>query len=121
MANMLATKNNIGQLCCKCKGGCNDRRCACFKGNQGCNQDCQCSNCRNPLNGLDVGNLPICTMQNIKEYTSLTPTQLDKEYLLPCECEQVSLKNLIEEYECSNCGEIYWYSFCWHGVIASTI
>ena len=110
-------KNTVSNTGCKCKGGCDNRRCACYKNNHGCSEDCQCSNCHNPLNGFDVKTFPICVTQNIKKYTALAKAELDEEYLLPCECEQVPLKKLMREYTCSKCNEVYWYSFCWNQVV----
>lgn len=101
---------------CKCKSGCTSRRCVCFKNSEPCDGSCGCTHCKNPLNGVDIENLTDCAIQNINKYTALTPKQLAKTYELPCGDESVSLKRLLDGYECEGCGEDYWYSFCWDSV-----
>ena len=101
---------------CKCKTGCKGRRCACLKEGEPCDESCSCTNCQNPLNGLDVENFSACALQNIYKYKELTPEELEEKFELPCECESVPLKKLIGNYSCRGCGEEYWYSFCWEDV-----
>jgi len=105
------------KITCNCKSGCTNRRCACLKNNQPCNDECRCKDCKNPLNGFDVEKLSICTIQNIHQVKKLSKLQLKKQYDLPCGCEKVTLENLINIYTCSKCGEDYWYSFCWNDVV----
>ena len=57
---------------CKCKTGCRNRRCICFRNNEPCDENCGCADCNNPLNGVDRENLSICALQNIEEYTELS-------------------------------------------------
>ncbi len=102
---------------CKCKTGCQSRRCVCLKNNEACDENCGCQNCQNPLNGIDVDNLSVCTLQNIDIYKQLSEAQLDEKYNLPCECEKVPLRKLLTDYTCAKCGEVYWYSFCWNEVV----
>jgi hypothetical protein len=101
---------------CSCKAGCQDRRCVCLKNNEPCGEECGCTNCRNPLNGVDIDNLSTCAIQNIEAFKSLSAKDLAKAYKLPCEHESVPLQQLLKEYECQECGEAYWYSFCWRSV-----
>jgi len=101
---------------CKCKSGCVNRRCACLKNNEPCDEKCKCINCQNPLNGVDLDNLSICAIQNIDIYKGLSEKELDEKYELPCGCEEVSLRNLLYDYSCQKCDEVYWYSFCWGDV-----
>lgn len=96
---------------CKCKTNCTTNRCNCLKNDQGCTKECSCIDCYNPLNGQDTEHLTLCAIQNIGIVKDLTDKQLNKQILLPCECESISLKSLLEEYECSKCHEIYWFSF----------
>ena len=102
---------------CQCKTGCRTGRCVCYKNNEPCDDKCGCKGCYNPLNGVDIDNFSICTLQNIEEYSELSEEELDEQYELPCGCEQVSLKRLMVDYSCSKCGELYWYSFCWDEVV----
>ncbi|QTA81976.1 CRC domain-containing protein [Desulfonema limicola] len=102
---------------CKCKSGCKTRRCACLKNNEPCDDKCKCTDCKNPLNGVDVENMTVCAIQNIDEYKELTEEDLNEEYELPCECESVPLKKVINGYTCSKCGDYSWYSFCWDEVV----
>ena len=102
---------------CKCKTGCNSRRCACLRNNEPCDESCRCSNCVNPLNGVDIEGLSICAIQHIEAHKNLSDEQLEEKFALPCGCEEVPLKNLLGDYSCSECDEVYWYSFCWNDVV----
>jgi hypothetical protein len=103
---------------CNCKGDCQNRRCVCLKNNEPCGPDCRCGgSCMNPLNGVAVDEMTNCAIQNIHYFKALTKEELDREHELPCECESVPLKLLIDEYACSKCGETYWFSFCWNQVV----
>jgi len=102
---------------CKCKTGCVTRRCNCLRNNEPCDESCGCSNCENPLNGVDVEKLTVCTIQNINKYKNIAPEVLEKKFELPCGCEKVPLKDLMSDYSCSKCDEIYWYSFCWDEIV----
>ena len=102
---------------CKCKSGCSTRRCVCLRNNEMCDESCECANCENPLNGMNVEALSVCTIQNIDDYKDLSSDELEVKYELLCGCEQVPLKNLLDYYNCSECGEAYWYSFCWGEVV----
>lgn len=102
---------------CNCKSGCTNRRCACLKANEPCDENCDCIDCKNPLNDINVENLSVCTIQNIDRYQSLSEKELEKEYELPCGCEKIPLKKLLGNYECAECGELYWFSFCWDTVV----
>ena len=101
---------------CQCKKGCTNRRCACLKYNEPCDDGCGCIGCQNPINGIDVENLTVCTLQNIETYKALTAEDLDKEYELPCCDQHVPLRKLLDEFDCEECKETYWYSFCWNDV-----
>ena len=102
---------------CKCKTGCSTRRCVCLRNNEPCDESCGCSDCENPLIGVNVEALSICTIQNIAKYKDLEPDELEEKYELPCGCEKAPLKDLLGDYSCSKCGEVYWYSFCWDEVV----
>ncbi len=102
---------------CKCKGKCENNRCKCKKNRQPCSEDCKCEGCKNPYNGVDVDNLHICTLDAIEQYKKLTPEVLNKKYELPCECEKVALKDLLDDYSCSKCEEVYYFSFCWVDIV----
>jgi hypothetical protein len=101
---------------CKCKSGCTNRRCACLKNSEPCDETCACSHCRNPLNDVDVEALSICAIRNIDQYKALSEEELAQEYELPCGCEMVPLKQLLRSYACQECGGTYWFSFCWHDI-----
>ncbi len=58
-----------------------------------------------------------CTLSNLKRYKTLSPEDLSKLYELPCSCEKVTLEDLLSNYECEECGEVYFYSFCWEDVV----
>ncbi len=106
------------QYQCKCSSGCQNRRCVCLKNNEPCDENCSCANCRNPLNGVDVDKLSVCAIQNIKAYQALSDKDLAALHELPCGHESVPLKDLLQDYECQECGgEVYWYSFCWDSVV----
>ena len=106
---------------CKCKSGCRNRHCVCLRSNEPCDEKCLCRDCHNPLNGVDVEQLSICTLQNIESYNELSEEELEERYELPCGCEKVPLKELVGDYSCSRCGEGYWYSFCWDEVVQDSL
>ena len=105
------------EVTCKCKGKCDSRRCNCLKSLEPCGDSCGCTNCENPLNGVDVDILSVCTKMNILDYKDLTEEELNAKQELPCGCEEVAVKQLLDVYKCSQCGEPYWYSFCWDEVV----
>lgn len=98
---------------CNCKKGCQDRRCKCKRYNEPCDETCGCIDCKDPYNGLPVGDLSLCALENIEEYLELTEEELKEELDLPCNCERATLEDLIYEYKCTKCATLYWYSFCW--------
>ena len=102
---------------CNCTTGCDTYRCSCLKHNEPCDEECGCVDCRNPLNGVDVAHLTVCALQNIAVVRDLSDQDLETRYELPCEHAMVPLKDLLDEYSCPECGEIYWYSFCWGDVV----
>ena len=102
---------------CQCKGGCKNRRCNCLKNGQGCVPECKCVSCANPLNGVDVENYSACAIQNIGIVKSLSEEELNEMYDLPCDEQQASLRELLDDFTCDKCGEAYWYSFCWRDVV----
>jgi hypothetical protein len=102
---------------CNCKTGCRNRHCVCLKNNEPCDDGCTCTDCHNPLNGVDVDALSVCAIQNIEEFRALSEEELAEEYELPCGCERVPLRQLLDDYTCQGCGEVYWYSFCWQSVV----
>jgi hypothetical protein len=64
-----------------------------------------------------LAGLSDCAIQNIEYYKALTPQDLEETHTLPCEDKSVPLKDLLNGYECQQCGETYWYSFCWEEVV----
>lgn len=101
-----------GPMSCRCRSGCRTKRCACVTSRQPCLEGCCCSNCRNPFNGLDVTKISICAIENIEQYKALCETELNAVMELPCGCELVALRKLLDRYSCNECDELYWYSFC---------
>ena len=53
----------------------------------------------------------------LEAHKNLSDEQLEEKFALPCGCEEVPLKNLLGDYSCSECDEVYWYSFCWNDVV----
>ena len=39
---------------CKCKTGCKNRRCICARNDEPCGDECECVDCRNPLNPEEI-------------------------------------------------------------------
>ena len=109
-----------GPLACRCKNGCHTKRCTCLKNGQPCQNDCQCSNCNNPLNGIDVARMSTCAIENVQQYKALSRADLAVMMDLPCGCEQAPLQKLINLYRCSKCDEPYWYSFCLGEVVQNS-
>jgi hypothetical protein len=102
---------------CNCTTGCTNRRCTCLKNNEPCGEQCGCVDCQNPLNNVDVENLTVCAIQNIREYKALTENDLEAMLELPCGDGSASLRKLLRGYDCPGCGEEYWFSFCWNDVV----
>jgi len=102
---------------CNCTTGCDTYRCTCLKNNEPCDENCGCVDCRNPLNDVDVENLTVCAIQNIDIVKNLTDQDLERRWELPCGDQSVPLRDLLGKYHCQECGEYYWYSFCWEMVV----
>jgi hypothetical protein len=102
----------IKNYVCNCKSGCKSSRCSCYKNLESCDEKCGCVDCKNPLNGVDIGRYSNCALQNIDTVKDLSQEELNREYKLPCDCEKVRLEYLLNKYECKKCGEVYWFSFC---------
>ena len=102
---------------CRCRTGCESRRCACLKGKRACGEACTCVGCRNPLRGVEVAKLSDCAIQNIKALKALTQDELTSTLELPCEHARIELGDLLGEHECRKCKADYWYSFCWGDVV----
>jgi len=66
---------------------------------------------------ISTDDLTECALGHIKKIRTLTKKQREKLYELPCGCEEVPLKDLLSDYECSECEETYFYSFCWKNVV----
>lgn len=69
---------------------------------------------------IDINNidkLTDCARDHIEKISLLTSGSLCRKYELPCGCESVPLKDLIYGCECSECGELYFYSFCQKSVV----
>jgi carboxyl-terminal PDZ ligand of neuronal nitric oxide synthase protein len=98
---------------CQCKGHCDSRRCKCLKSGQPCGDGCKCSDCQNPLNGMDVTKMSDCAIGNAESVRSLTAEELESLIPLPCGHDPVPMKHLIGGFDCAGCkGETYFYSFC---------
>ena len=97
---------------CNCKTGCQTYRCKCLKNQEPCDESCGCTDCQNPLNGVDVKSLSACAIDNIEAYKDLTAEELETPYDLLCGHERVPLKELLNTHRCGECGGAFWYSFC---------
>ena len=114
---MTTSAETYFQTSCRCRSGCQNNRCACVKNRQPCTDNCRCSNCKNPFNGEDVSKMSACALDNIYKYKALEDTELNASMELPCGCESVPLRKLLDQYHCNECDEEYWYSFCWDQVV----
>ena len=102
---------------CRCRTGCRNRRCECFKAGQACGEHCGCTDCANPFNQLSNLTLGACARAHAAEIADLSPEELQSLEELPCGCGTAPLKALLDSYECPGCGESFWYSFCWGDVV----
>jgi hypothetical protein len=64
-----------------------------------------------------IDQLTDCAKRHKKKIASLTKAALKKKYKLPCGCESAALEDLLCNYNCQECGETYFYSFCWKDVV----
>jgi hypothetical protein len=79
---------------------------------------CSCVNCKNPFNTIqDADQLSDCARDHITTVALLSEKKLNQKYELPCGCEHATLKELLEDYRCPECDEVYYYSFCMNDVM----
>jgi hypothetical protein len=109
---MSIPEQETGQRC-SCRGGCTNRRCRCLREGKPCTSACACTDCANPLNGVDVESLSDCAIQNISKFRALNEDALARLVPLPCGDRSVPLSQLLKGYDCPDCSETYWFSFCW--------
>lgn len=108
------------RLSCRCTTRCHTKRCACVRNRQPCLESCRCSNCNNPFHGLDVTTMSTCALDNVEHSKDLSEAALDAMMELSCGHELVPLRRLLAEYRCTECDDLYWYSFCSHDVVQDT-
>lgn len=65
---------------------------------------------------IEITELTDCARYHVKKLKSLSEKELKQKHELPCGCEKAALEDLIYGYECSECGILYFYSFCWQDV-----
>ena len=102
---------------CKSREACRNKRCACVKNGEPCDENCGCTKCYNPLNGVNTENMNDCAIQNIEKYKALTAKDIAGLHELPCKHQTVTLEQLLNKFDCQKCGETYWYSFCWADIV----
>lgn len=54
-------------------------------------------------------NLSLCARKNLRKLKALTTEALSTSHELPCGCQEVKLKDLLNDYDCEKCGETYFY------------
>lgn len=113
---MSIQRNLDGYPSCRCRSGCRTKTCACLRYRQPCLQGCPCSNCTNPLTGLDLTKISTCAIENVEQHKVLAAADLDAMEL-PCACELAALHKLLDGYSCTECDKIYRYSFCLEQVV----
>lgn len=64
-----------------------------------------------------IDTLTDCAKTHYWHYDKLTDTQKNQLLELPCECENITLSELITAYECTNCDITYYYSFCMEEIV----
>jgi len=106
-------------LACRCRSGCGNRRCLCYRAGQACGDACRCVGCSNPFKHLKGSELGACAREHVQWILQLTENVKREVLELPCGCGEALLGDLIEEYTCPECEESYWYSFCWDEVAQS--
>lgn len=103
---------------CQCSSSCQTKRCPCVKSGHVCNEQCQCQNCKNPFNQREyLEQFNHCARAHLKIVSELSDVRLKKQYKLPCGCGRASLQDLLGEYGCHGCDEVYYYSFCLNEVV----
>jgi hypothetical protein len=111
---------------CTCDAGqCTTKGCLCSRERLWCNTRCKCQGsilcCTNPINQQ----LTLCAKQSILSPSNSPISanipfscELEQVVRLPCRCSSVQLRQIISQYECSECGQQYYYSFCFRSVVS---
>lgn len=97
---------------CRCRSGCESRRCACLKATRACGEGCRCEGCRNPLEGLEVDTLSACAIAHAARVKQLSAGELAQRVELPCG-HAAAMGDVLGLHECEECETACWYSFCW--------
>lgn len=58
-----------------------------------------------------------CAVSNKRKWSYAPQSKMRRKYELSCGCESVALSELLSDYECQECGELYFYSFCLKEVV----
>jgi hypothetical protein len=104
-------------VACRCRSGCKTGRCACRGVGKRCSEACSCKDCANPFQQLELEEPSACLVQNVQAYLELPAKQRQLELKLPCGHGTAKLSQLLGDYSCPKCDEVYWYSFCWDEVV----
>jgi len=127
-----SSSSSSERVACTCTGAnvCSPKsNCACVKDRLWCYVTCGCrGTCSNPSNPQ----LHPCARQALvgrtitsadnENSTEIQPplahfNEPDRMIRLPCRCGSATFRQLVEEYECPECGSNFYYSFCFQCVV----
>jgi hypothetical protein len=91
---------------CNCKNGCINNRCYCNKIGICCTNRCKCKECCN------MEEKSTCAKNHLRAILDLSEKKLNKIHELFCKCGSATMQELIKNYECSDCQDLSWWSFC---------
>jgi hypothetical protein len=67
---------------------------------------------KNFISAEAIDGVTSCALSHLRKLKSFSKKRLAKKYELPCGCEEVALEDLLSDYQCQECEELYFYSFC---------
>ena len=71
----------------------------------------------NAVTSRDNEQLTDCARLHRTKSKSFSQKKLKQKQELPCGCEEVAIEDLLSDYQCQECNETYFYSFCWGDVV----
>lgn len=115
----ISYSQSFAPVVCSCNepGQCTTKQCKCYKEGMWCGHcACQdCGDCGNPNNQQ----LTPCSRQHLViPGKARANIELDTVVRLPCKCTSVALQQVVSQHSCTECGQQFFYSFCFQSVVS---